>query len=119
MQIASAGAVAIAKDALRPRAIAAQWPVVNGQMVDESGAQLQPTRLPGKPRAWQLAAQPLGFSRITKGGDLPGGGELVCGQGGKTIEGHLAAVVGVPLDRNINAHLARRRLRLRGDQQQE
>ncbi len=48
-------------------------------MVDESGAQLQPTRLPGKPRARQLAAQPPGFSRITKGGDLPGGGELVCG----------------------------------------
>ena len=41
------------------------------------------------------------------------------GRAAKTIEGHLAAVVGVPLDRNINPHLARRRLRLRGDQQQE
>ena len=54
-----------------------------------------------------------------KGRDLPGGGELVCGQGGEAIDGHLAAGVRVPLDRDINAHLARHRLRLRGDQQQE
>ncbi len=92
MQIASAGAVAIAKDALRPRAIAAQWPVVNGQMVDESGAQLQPSRLPGKPRARQLAAQPPGFSRITKGEGSAGWWRAgSAGRGGKTIEGHLAA----------------------------
>lgn len=50
---------------------------------------------------------------------MPGGGELVRGQGGKTIDGHPTAVVRVPLDRNINAHLARRRLRLWGGQQQE
>lgn len=37
-------------------------------MVDKRGAQLQPARLPGKPRSRQFAAQPPGFSRITKGG---------------------------------------------------
>ena len=119
VQVALAGDVAVAKGALFPGGIAAQRSVVNGQMVDKRGAQLQPARLPGKPRSRQLAAQPPGFSRITKGGDLPGGGELVCGQGGEAIDGHLAAGVRVPLDRNINAHLARRRLRLWGDQQQE
>ncbi|MCS5947056.1 hypothetical protein LNP25_29830 [Klebsiella variicola subsp. variicola] len=41
------------------------------------------------------------------------------GRAAKRSMCHLAAGVRVPLDRNINAHLARRRLRLWGDQQQE
>ncbi len=61
VQVALAGAVAVAKGALCPGGIAAQRPVVNSQMVDKRGAQLQPARLPGKPRARQLAAQPPEF----------------------------------------------------------
>lgn len=118
MQIASAGAVAIAKDALRPRAIAAQRPVVNGQMVDESGAQLQPTRLPGKPRARQLAAQPPGFSRITKGGSAGWwrAGPWAGRRSDRPSSGRWRPRTTGP---GYQCPLARRRLRLWGDQQQE
>ena len=50
---------------------------------------------------------------------MPGGGELVHGQVGKAIDGHLAAVVRVPFDGDICSQLSGRRLRLRGDQQKE
>ena len=87
-----------------PGGIAAQRPVVNidGRQRGPSCSQRSSRQTTFR----QFAAQPPGFSRITRGGSA-GGGELVDGQAAKRSDGHRPAGVRVPLDRNTR-QLARR-----------